>query len=179
MSKFIKQLEFDALKQTFGEIRDLVLLNITGVSALTENQMRLALRKKNIRLQMVKNSHAARFFTGVGIRGLDSHLEGPTTIAYGSSSIADLSKEIDSWVRRNDKIKPKAAVADGAVVDFEAAKRFPTRTEAIGRVVALILSPGARLAAQLHAAGGRLAGQLKALKEEGQPSGEPAPASGS
>ena len=58
MSKVIKQMQMDALKKDFTGVRDMVLLNIVGLDAIAENQVRLGLRKKGIRLQLVKNSLA-------------------------------------------------------------------------------------------------------------------------
>lgn len=180
MSKLVKQLEMDALRKAFGDVRNLVLLSISGLDAQAENQLRLALRKKNIRLQMIKNTLAARVFKDLGIDGLDPYLQGPTTVAWGLTGIAELSKEIDAWVRKIDKIKPKAAVADGTVVSFDQAKRFPTRAEALARVVGLALGAAGRLVAQLRSPGARLAGQLKAIREKASgetPPAEPTPAS--
>jgi large subunit ribosomal protein L10 len=180
MSKQIKKMQMDALKQTFGAVRDLVLLSISGVPAFAENQLRLALRKRNIRLQQVKNSLAAIVFEELGIKGLDAQWTGPTTIAWGSTSIADLSKEIDAWLKKPpfvDKIKPKVAVVDGAVVSFEEAKKYPTRAEALARVVSLALAPASTLVGQLRSPGAKLAGLLKALAEKEQPAaGAEAPA---
>jgi large subunit ribosomal protein L10 len=167
MSKAIKQLQMDSLKKTFGGVRDLVLLNIQGIPSTVENQMRLALRKKNIRMHTVKNSLAAKVFKDMGLGGLDSHLTGPTTVAWGSTSVADLSKELDALAKKNDKVKPRIAVADGAVVPFDVAKRFPTRLEALGRISGLILSPGSTLAAMLKGPGATLTGQIKSLGEKG------------
>lgn len=165
MSKLVKKMQMDALKATFGQTRDLVLLSMSGVKARDENQIRLQLRKKNIRLHTVKNSLAARVFKELGIPGLDDYLRGPTTVAFGPSSIADLSKALDEWIQREKKIQPKVAVADGAVVPFEAAKKFPTRAQAIGEVLALVLSPARVVLGQVSGAGGRLAGVVKTLSE--------------
>lgn len=174
MSKQIKQMEMDALRKTFAEVRDMVLVSISGFDATAENQMRLSLRKKNIRLHRVKNSLASRVFQDVGLGDLKAHLEGPTTVVWGSDSIAQLSKELDVWVKKSDKIKPKIAVADGALVTFDAAKKFPTREEALSGIISRALSPASRLVGQLRGPGGRIAGQVKTLKEK--PEAEPAPA---
>jgi large subunit ribosomal protein L10 len=166
MSKAIKQLQMDALKKTFSGVRDLVLVSVSGLPSTAENQMRLALRKKNIRMHTVKNSLATRVFKDLGLSGLAEHLTGPTTVAWGSSSVADLSKEIDAVAKKNDKIKPRIAMAEGAVVSFEAAKKFPTRAEALGRIAALALGPGSRLASLLKGPGSTLAGQIKSISEK-------------
>ena len=46
MSKVIKQLEMDALKHTFQDVRDLVVMSVSGVDCQADNRMRLSLRKK-------------------------------------------------------------------------------------------------------------------------------------
>ncbi len=116
MSKKIKQMQMNELTKTFGGVRDLVLLSLTGLDAITENKVRLDLRKKNIRLHMVKNSLARRVFGEMGIN-LKDVWAGPTTIAWGGSSVAELSQQIDKAFRKNDKIKDKVkiktAVAEG------------------------------------------------------------------
>ena len=60
MSKVIKQMQMNVLKNDFKDVRDLVVLNVVGLSAINTNSIRLALRKKGIRLQVVKNSLARR-----------------------------------------------------------------------------------------------------------------------
>ena len=66
MSKLIKKMQMDALSQSLGETRDMVLLNMSGVRGKDENAMRLALRKKNVRLQLVKNALAKRVLKDKG-----------------------------------------------------------------------------------------------------------------
>ena len=64
MSKQIKQMEMDALGKVFEGVRDLVALSISGLDSRADNQLRLNLRKKNIRLHVVKNSLARRVLSG-------------------------------------------------------------------------------------------------------------------
>jgi large subunit ribosomal protein L10 len=170
MSKKIKQMEMDALNQTFQEVRDLVLLSSSGVSAQADNQMRLALRKKNIRLQVVKNSLTRRVFDRLGIQlAGDGFWAGPTLVAWGGGGPAELGRELQALTRKNDKIKVKGAVADGREIPFEVFVKLPTKAEAIGRVVSLALSPASRLVSQILAPAGRVAGQIKTLREKAEP----------
>jgi large subunit ribosomal protein L10 len=173
MSKQIKQMEMDALSRAFEGVRDLVALSVSGLDARAENQVRLTLRRKNIRLQMVQNSLARRVFDHMGLRAT-AIWEGPTTIAWGGSSLSELSRELESQFKKNEKVKFKGAVADGQEVTFEQAIFWPTRAEALGRVVLLLLSPAARVAGALRGPAGRVAGQVKSLAEK--PEGAPAEA---
>jgi large subunit ribosomal protein L10 len=173
MSKQIKQMEMDALKKSFQGVRDLVILTVTGVDSLTDNTMRLGLRKKKIYMHMVKNSLARRVFDEMGLK-TTTPWEGPTTVAWGADSIAELSKEIDGLAKKNKKLVIKTAIADGTEVSFQQALKMPTRQEAQGRVVMLALSPARRVAGQIIAPGGKIAGQIKSLKD--RPPEEAAPA---
>ncbi len=178
MSKFIKQMEMNALGQTFKEVRDLVVLSVSGVNAQTDNQTRLSLRKKGIRLQVVKNSLARRVFTDLGMKvGDDRFWAGPTLIAWGGTSLAELSRELDALMKKNKNLKDKGAIADGQQVTFKQALSMPTKPEAIGRVVSLALSPATRLVSQILAPAGRIAGQIKTLRERTEEAA-PAPAAG-
>jgi large subunit ribosomal protein L10 len=181
MSKQIKQMEMDALKATFQDVRDMVLLSISGVDAQGNHSLRTGLRKKNIRLQLVKNSLAHRVFGDLGVH-VTSAWEQSTFVAWGAGSLAELSRELDGLIKKNDKIKVKTAVSDGQELPFDRAKTLPTKNEAIARVVGLILSPATRVVSQIMAPASRIAAQIKTLSEkpaETPPTeGAPAPAAG-
>jgi len=178
MSKVIKQMQMDALKDTFKDVRDLVALSVVGLPATADNQVRLGLRKKGIRLQVVKNSLARRVFGEFGMK-VTGIWEGPTTLAWGAGSLSELSREIEAVAKKNKQIKFKGAVSEGNEITFEAALKMPTRAEAIGRVVMLALSPASRIAGQLRGPAGRVAGQIKTISEKtSEAPAEPAPAAG-
>ncbi len=164
MSKQIKQMEMDALKKAFQGIQDLVFLSSSGVNCQTDNQVRLALRKKNIHMQVVKNSLARRVFTDLGFK-LEKYWDGPTTVAWGAASVAELSRALEAAFKKNDKVKFKGALAEGQEITFDRALKMPTRTEAIGKVIALALSSARRLMAQVVAPASIIAGQVKTLAE--------------
>ena len=173
MSKVIKQMEQDALKTAFTGVRDLVMLRVVGLNAIADNQVRLGLRKKGIHLQMVKNSLARRVFGELGL-SMEAAWEGSTTVAWGGTSIAGLSKEIETLTKKYDKlVSVKTAIADGQEIPFALALKMPTREEAIGRVVSLALAPASRLVGQLLGPGAALASQIKTISEKKE---EPAPA---
>ena len=180
MSKLIKQMEMDDLKKTFQDVRDMVILSASKVSCQEDIQLRATLRKKNIRLKVVKNSLARRVFGELRM-AVEKCWEGPTMLAWWSNSLAELSKELDSLTRKNDKIKVKGAVSEGQEIAFKQALAMPTKAEAIGRVISLALSPASRLLSQILGPATQVAGQIKTLSErssEGAQPAEAAPTSG-
>jgi ribosomal protein L10 len=163
--KQIKQMQLKDMEHAFHNVRDLVLLSASGLDAISENKVRLDLRKKNIRLRLVKNTYMKRVCDNMGMK-VDGVWAGPTMVAWGGSSLADLSKELNKTFKDNKKVQFKGAVADGQQVTFEQALKMPTKAEAIGRVVALAMSPASRLAGQILGPAGRLRGQLKTMSEK-------------
>jgi large subunit ribosomal protein L10 len=172
MSKQIKQMEMGALEQTFQGVRDMVMLSVSGLNSQLDNTVRLGLRKKNIRLHMVKNSLARQVFGKMGMQ-LAQCWEGPTTVAWGTTSLAELSQELDKLFKKNDKVKFKGAVADGQEVTFEQALKMPTRAEAIGRVIMLALAPAGRLISQIRGPASLVAGQIKTISEKKEEAAAP------
>ena len=169
MSKIIKQMEIDAMKKTFTGVRDLVMLNVVGLNAIAENQVRLGLRKKGIHLQMVKNSLARRVFGEMGIK-VDDYWARSTILAWGAGSLGELSRELETLLKKYDKVvKVKGAISEGQAIGFKAALKMPTRAEAIGRIISLALSPASRLLSQILAPAANVAGQIKTLAERQPP----------
>jgi large subunit ribosomal protein L10 len=177
MSKVIKQMQMDALKKTFGGLKNLVVLSQNKLGAIAENQLRLNLRKKNVHLQMVKNSLARKVFSDLGLE-LKDVWTGNTVIAWGGGeSVKDLSRELESAFREagkkdpkfNEKVTVKTAIAEGEQVTFDKALKMPTRLEAIGEVLSTILGPGAALASCLTAPGGAVASQIETKSKEQAP----------
>jgi len=184
MSKAVKEMDMQALRDTFKDVRDLVVLSTKGLTCHADHHLRASLRKKQIRLRVVKNSLLRRVFSelGVNIDADSPYWRGPTMLAWGAGSIAELSRELDGELKApktaaqyKDRVIIKGAVADGEVITFEQATKRPTRAEAIGRIVSLALSPASRLLSQIAAPAARVAGQIKTLSEK-KPEGEGTPA---
>jgi large subunit ribosomal protein L10 len=180
MSKEVKQMEYTALERTFSGVRDLVLLSPARIDSGTDYGFRKQLREKKVRVQMVKNSLARRVFEAQGIKLDDKVWAGTTLVAWGADSIKDLSKAVDGLIKdiekkdpkQKDKLKVKTAVADGQPVPMATALTMPTRLEAIGEIVAMILGPAASIAAALAGPGGQVASQIATIadrKEEAAP----------
>jgi large subunit ribosomal protein L10 len=175
MSKVIKQMEMDALRDTFNGVRDAVVLSMKGLNCQLEGSLRATLRKKNIRLKQVKNSLTRRVFDNLGIPiGADSPMwSGPTTLAWGANSVAELSRAIDDELRKSknaaaykDKVNIKAALADGQVISFDLALKMPTREEAIAQIIGMILGPGAAIAGCLTGPIAQVASQIQTISEK-------------
>jgi large subunit ribosomal protein L10 len=181
MSKFIKQMEMEDMRRTFGNVRDMVLLTVEKLDAQGEYTFRTIMRKKNIRLKVVKNTLARKVFKELNFQVPDDspYWQRPTMLAWGAGSIKELSKELDIELRRSknapmyrEKVKIKGAIAEGEPITFEEAVTRPTRLEVIGEIIGMILGPASSIAGCLVGPASQIASQIEKIsekKEEGAP----------
>ncbi|HEV3166359.1 MAG TPA: 50S ribosomal protein L10 [Isosphaeraceae bacterium] len=192
MSKYVKELLMDQLRSDLNGSRSVLILDFNGLDGVAENQLRLDLRKKSIRVRALKNSLARRIFTEMGLGGLDQYLAGPSIAVWGGDGVAELAKEVSTHVKKLKKPKIKGGAVDGTIIgptQVEDITRLPSREALIARVVSLAMSPAQRVVALANAPASNLLGQLKTIAEaaggeadavaEPEAAAEPAPPEGS
>jgi large subunit ribosomal protein L10 len=174
MSKYVKELMMDQLKSDLDGSRSLLIVDLKGLDAIAEHQLRRDLRKKSIRIRALKNSLARRVFSDMGMEGLSQFLAGPSVAVWGGDGVAELAKEMSHQVKTLKKPAIKGGAVDGIVVgaaQVEEITKLPTREALIARVVSLAMSPAQRVVALANAPASGLLGQLKTLAE-GAPADE-------
>jgi large subunit ribosomal protein L10 len=170
MSKYVKELMMDQLKSELEGVSSVLIVDLKGLDAISENKLRLDLRKKKIHLRALKNSLARRVFTNAGIKGLDPYLTGPSAAVWGGDGIAELAKEIADQVKKLKKPEIKGGAVDGIVIgaaQVEDITRLPSREALIGRVVSMALAPVQRVVSLANAPVDGLMSQLKTISEAG------------
>ncbi len=176
MSKVIKQMEMDALKQTFEDVRDLVVLSVKGLTASADNQLRLTLRKKKHPpaggqeqpgpAGLRRAGHEDR--RGLAVLGRPDHAR------LGRRQHRRAEPEIESELKNprqrrctRTRSRSRAPSPRGRTITFEQALKMPTREEAIGRIVGA--DPRARrrpIAGCLTGPASQVASQIKTISEK-------------
>jgi large subunit ribosomal protein L10 len=177
MSKYVKELMMDQLKGELDGAKSVLIVDFKGLDALSENKLRLDLRKKNIRIRALKNSLAKRVFADIGLGGLDRFLGGPSVAVWGGDGVAELAKEISNQVKKLKKPEIKGGAVDGVVIGAEQVEvitKLPSREALIARVVALALAPAQRVVSLANAPASNLHSQLKTLAEPAEGGEAPA-----
>jgi large subunit ribosomal protein L10 len=168
MSKYVKEMMMDQLRSELGGSTSLLILDLKGLDAISEFQLRRDLRTKKIKIRALKNTLAKRIFNEMGISGLSQYLEGPSVAVWGGAGVAELAKEISDQVKKLKKPEIKGGAVDGIVISpgqVEDITKLPSREALIARVVALALAPAQRIISLANAPAGGLMGQLKTLSE--------------
>ncbi len=169
MSKPVKEMIVADYKKRFEEVDGALVVDIRGIDANTNNDLRMGLQKKNIRVTIVKNTLAKKAFEGTRLDALGTALEGPSALAYGAESVVDVARELVDWAKKIKNLSLKGAVLDGTYyAGAEGVKRlstFPTKDEAIAKVVQLVLSPASNLLRAATSPGSNILGIVKEIQE--------------
>lgn len=181
MSKYVKELMMDQLKSDLDGSRSVLIVDLKGLDAIAEHQLRRDLRKKSIKIRALKNTLARRVFSDMGMEGLSQFLSGPSVAVWGGDGVAELAKEISTQVKTLKKPEIKGGAVDGVVIgpsQVEDITKLPSREALIARVVGLALSPAQQVIALANAPAGNLQALLQTLSEGATPGGEPEPGAG-
>ncbi len=170
MSKTVKELMIRDYQHKLEGVDDALVISIRGIPANENNRMRIDLAGKNIRVTVVRNSLANHALKGKSLSAIEPLLGGPTALAYGAESVVDVARALVDWARKLEHLELRGAVLDGVLYEgkkgVERLSKFPTRSEALGQMVTLILSPARKIAGQIKGPGGRVLGIIKTIQEK-------------
>ena len=172
MSKLVKEImlrDYSArMNDADGNISDVMLIDIRAVKGTDTTKFRAGLRKKDMHVTMVRNSLARKAFKGTKLEPLADMLSGSTAVAYGGNSIVEVAREVMTLIAKMPSVQLKGAILDGIIfkgrAGVEELSKYPTKEEAIARVVTLVVSPGRNLMGQVKGPGSTVAGLIKSIE---------------
>ena len=168
MSKPVKNMLMRDYTSRLTGANDGMLISIRGMKAIDTTKLRHGLAKNKIKITVIRNSLAKKTFAGSGLEGLGKLLTGPSAVVYGGQSVVEIARAIVASLKDFPTLELKGAVLDGTLFEgkkgVEELSKFPTKDEAIGQNVTLIVSPGKKLAAQIKGPGANVAGLIKAIE---------------
>tara|TARA_B100000959_G_scaffold280583_1_gene342679 strand:+ start:367 stop:912 length:546 start_codon:yes stop_codon:yes gene_type:complete len=174
MSKQIKKMIVDEYKRRFDDVNNALVVDIRGIGANENNDLRVDLLGKDIHITVLKNSLAKTALEGTNLEVLSTTLNGPSALVFGGDSVVGVARNLVDWAKKVKNLELKAAVLDGELFDgADGVKRlsdFPTKEEAQGTVVQLVLSPAGNLVKAATSPGSNLLGIIEEIKtrlEEG------------
>lgn len=168
MSKHVKEMIMRDYKDRLGDTSDAMVISLRGVKGTAATAIRNDLAKKKIKITVVRNSLAKKSFAGTALEGLSEFLEGSAALAYGGQSVVEVAREIVAQIEKNPLLEMRGAILDGMLFKGKAGctelSKFPTKDEAIGQVVTLVVSPAKKLLGQIKGPGATVGGLIKAIE---------------
>ena len=170
MSKYVKNLIAESLRERFTDVNDALLVNMVGLDATADNRLRAELSRKNIQVMVVKNSLARRATEGTPLAVMFEGLTGCSAVCWGTEDLVSLAKEITRLAREEqyEAFRARGGMMDGEILSSDRVRevsRWPGREEVLAQIVGLIVGPGASLAGLLGGPGSLLASQIGQLAE--------------
>lgn len=165
MSKLVKDLMMQTLRSRLDDVGEVFLVSLGTLDAQSTTELRLALRKKNINLQLIRNNLARRALADTPLAPAFEGQAGMLAVCWGGEDIVDLAKELDRITGLPDfaGFECQGGAMDGAKLAAEDLKRvakWPSRPEQLSILSGQLCSLGATLSGQLLAGGANLAGQI-------------------
>lgn len=168
MSKTVKNMIMRDYTNRMGEVQEALVLGVRGLTAKDTHKLRSGLAKKKIKVTVVRNALAKKTFENHKLKPLGEFLTGSSALAYGGESIVELAREVVALTKDMAKVELRAAILDGTVYKgkngVKELSEFPTKDEAIGQVVTLVLSPAKKAMGQILGPGRTVAGLVKAIE---------------
>ena len=177
MSKFVKQLVTNEIAKRLEGVSYLMFVNLTGVDANKNKNLRAVLDSKGINLMVVKNSLARRATDGTELASAFQKIQGPHAVCWGASDIVTLAKELVKLTKDKNLqgFEIVGALLDGERLEAAQAvevSKWPTREEQIAILLGQILGVAATLSGQFIAFGGKLASQIEKIADGNNTGGE-------
>lgn len=168
MSKTVKNVMIGEYKTRAGGASDAMVISIRGMKGTDTTRFRGKLRGKQIKVAVVRNALAKQAFKGTSLEPLFSLLEGPSALAFGGQSVVEVAREVVGLLKDFPALELRGAVLDGTLFKGDAGvkelAKFPTKAEAQGQIVTLVVSPGRKLLGALKGPGSNVAGIIKAIE---------------
>lgn len=168
MSKPIKALLTQQIKDRYKGLDSACVVELTGLDVKAQEKLRRELRGKSAKLEVVRNSMAKLAFKDSPLAPLGESMTGPCAVVTSKGSLIDVAKYLVEAAKEFTKLKLKNAVVDGdpSLLSIEAVSKLRGKREILGELALLVGSPGRAIAGCLRSPQGKIAGCLKTISEK-------------
>ncbi len=154
------------------KLKDFKLAVLTGFSGMDVAKMtalRIALRKSNAELRVVKNTLLTIASRETDFIVLEEHFRGPLAVAITRGDVVETTKALVDFARKNANLEIKAAMMHGKPLSRDqltTLAELPSREVLIGKLLSLMVGVQASLVNVLSAVPRNFVGVLDAYREK-------------
>jgi len=173
MPNIVNRLVVKELTEEFKEAEGMVVVTFGGLTVEETENIRGSLAEKGVKMRMVRNKLARLVLKERGVEFDEKALLGNTAIAYGDAEGAINAAKVfsDKEVKKAGKIKFKAGVLDGDVLDGASASQLadvPDRDTLNAQLLGVISGPARGLASIINAVPSSVARVIQAHADSGE-----------
>jgi large subunit ribosomal protein L10 len=171
MSKAVKQLVVDEIVRRLQGAPGLLVVSTKGLTVKDAVKFRAALRQKDVRALVVKNSLCGRAFDTLGMEYARPVLDGPSTLIYGGETLVDTAKVLVEAAKPFKMVVLRGGAGDGLVMtapEVVALSKLPSRDELVGMVVGGLLATVSGVVGAINAPASQIASQIEKIAERAE-----------
>lgn len=166
MNRSDKEVAVNTLHEKMAKATFVAAASFSKLDALTDIELRKAMRLSKIEYKVVKNTLALRAAKGTAAEKLADHFNGPVAVVLAYGDVVQSAKAVTEALKKApEKVTIKGAVAEGAPMDakgVEALSRMPGLNELRARLLGMLKTPATRLVQVINAPGASLARVVQA-----------------
>ena len=162
------------MKELFDNADSFFITDYQGLDVESMNTLRSNLRDNNVKYLIAKNTLLRIAAKEAGYEGLDTHLTGPTAIAFTSDDAAAAAKVLHDFFKDKKLPVMKAFLVDKELFGGEEIKRLadlPSKETLLAQVVAAVEAPFTSVIGSLDGFFRELVGSIDALADKKQSEG--------
>ena len=162
----------EEIKGHFAKGTAAVFLDFSGMTVAEVSNLRNQFRAQGVTYKVLKNSLVKRALGDApAVAKLSKALKGMTGVAFSGEEPGAAARVIKAFVKENEKLKVKAGLLDGQVLDAATVEsqlaNLPGKNEARAMLLATMMAPAQRFVMLLNTPAGNFVRLLNAKKEKG------------
>jgi len=178
MPSRLKTLMVEELKSRYGDRTEFLVVGHTKLGGIETTALRARLRERGVRMQVVKNSIAARVLEASGHGAAVKYVEGPCALVTGDAELPEVCRAISECVKEfGDKLTIRGGFMDDNALDSAAAialSKIPPMAVLRAQMLAGIQAPAVGLALAFQSLLRSIACALEGIRKQKEE--KPAPA---
>ena len=159
----------EEVSQVAASAHSAVAAEYRGLTVGEMTELRVAARKSDVYLKVVKNTLAKRAIEGTDFECLQSSLKGPLVLAFSREDPGAAARVIKGFAKDHDKLVTVAVALGGelySAADLDRVASLPTLDEARAMLLGLLTTPMSQLVRTLAEPGAMLARTLAQRSEQ-------------
>lgn len=157
------------LHERLKDFKIAVLAGYSGMDVAKMTALRVALRKSNVELRVVKNTLLSIASRGTELSALEGQFRGPLTVAIARGDEVEATKALIDFAKKNEKLQIKAAVMGGRALSPEqllVLAELPSREVLLGQLLSVMVAAQTSLVRVLSGVPRSFVQVLNAYKEK-------------
>ncbi|WP_300384758.1 50S ribosomal protein L10 [Clostridium sp.] len=150
----IKEAKVAEIREKLQQAKSIVLADYQGLTVEEDTQLRKELREAGVEYKVYKNNLVVLAAKELGIEGLEEHLEGPVSIAFGYEDATAPARVLNNFAKDHNKIELKAGIVDGSLynkVEIEKVATIPSKEVLIAKLLGSFKAPLSNFAYLINA----------------------------